>query len=52
MGESGSALSEATLTGEQGNSVLQSVSVVFPGFFCSPTKESLENSCFWVVQIS
>lgn len=38
MGESGNVLSDATLTGEQGNAVLQSVSVMFPGFFCSLTK--------------
>lgn len=52
MGEFGNVLSDATLIGEQGNTVLQGVSVMFPGFFCSPTKESCENSCFWLVQIS
>lgn len=48
----GNTLSGAALTGEQGSTVLQSVTVMFHGFFCSLTKESHESSCFWLVQIS
>lgn len=51
MGESCNALSDATLTGDQGNIVESSV--MFSDFFCSWTKEeSEESSRFWHVQIS
>jgi len=43
MGQSGNGLSDAAVTGEWRNTVLQSVSVMFPGFFCSLTKDSHEN---------